>query len=192
MPAHPQAGSAVQFEIGGGHRFPSSEELLAERLLHAASLSGPNGAALPLAFSPEDLAHRATATLADPGVYRADFQIQRPGDEAPIIVGRALVLVDGQDDPSLYANNQGLEIVPLTKISTWQAGAEVAMEVRLNGEVVPAMIRLEREGGRPVRLRTTRDRPAVFRRWIEGPSLFITEHSGQTATLTVWPVQPIF
>lgn len=192
VPAHPQTGNTVRFEIGGGHRFPESEERLATRLLHAAYLTGPDGDTQPLAFSPEEVSHRASTTLAAPGVYRADFQIKRPGDEAPIIAGRTLVVVGGQDTQSMYAGNQGLEIVPLSKVSTWQTGAEVSMEVRLNGEVVPAMIRLERVRGRRVRMRTTTDRPAIFRRWIEGPSLFVVEYGDQTATLTVWPVQPIF
>lgn len=188
-PAYPEAGHAVRFEIGGGHGFPQSGELLAARLLSHTSMSGPEGSALPLAFSPEEQVHMATTRLDTPGVYRVDFHVQRPGDEAPIILGRTLVVVDGKDSVSDYAANEGLELVPLTPITEWSADGEVLMEVRLNGAVIPAMIRLQRETGRPVRLRTAPGRPAVFRQWVAAPGLFIAEHSGQTATLAVWPTE---
>ncbi|GEM_PF-2165443 len=184
-PVHPAPGSEVRLAIGGGHSFPESEELLAARLLAQTVLTGPD-TEVPLDFAADNKQHVAAYTLQRKGVYRADFHVQRPGDEAPLIAGRALVVAGAADDPAAYAANDGLEIVPLKPVSDWRAGGEVPLEVRSDGEVVASMIRLERATGRPVRMRSAPGRPAVFRHWQAGPSLFITEYRGQTATLTVW------
>lgn len=183
-PPRPEPGHAIRFEIGGGHAFPESDTLLAERLLYSTFISGPSGRT-DVEFSAGALIHEVTASLDAPGLYRAVFLIQRPGDDKPIITGTTLLPVGGVDNASEYAHGEGLEIVPLTRLSDWQPGGDVAVEVRWNGTVVPALIRLERATGRSIRMRSAPDRPAVFTRWIKELVLFITEHQGQTATLTI-------
>lgn len=184
-PATPQPDEQVRFEIGGGHAFPRSEELLAPRLIRQATLSGPD-LSVPLDFVTDENRHITTRSLDRKGTYRAAFHVQRSGDDAPFIAACALMVVGEVDEQEAYAVNEGLEIVPLKPISEWQVGGEVPLEVRRDGNVVAALIRLERATGRPIRMRSAPGRPAVFTRWQVGPSLFVTEHQGQTATLTVW------
>ncbi len=186
--AGPAPGESVRLEVGGGHGFPESDTLLAERLLHAARVVGP-GMDESLTFVAGDTLRVADVSLPESGVYRAEFEVQRPGDARPLIMGRTLILTGDGDDVDAYATGEGLEIVPTTKLSAWAKGEDLQLEVRLDGEVVPAMIRLERAGERPVRLRTAPGRPADFTRWVEGPSLFVVEHEGQTVTLTVRPLE---
>lgn len=182
-PAYPAAGAEIRLSVCSGHAFPASEILLGEKLLAGTALLGPAGAPVP--YKPERGAS-AWSAVATPaaGVWRAEFALQKPLQEAPLHRSRCLVVAGGRDDPSAYADGRGIEIVPRCAVSTLKPGDLVPLDLRLDGAPASGRITVTPEKGGVSFLSAAKDRPAELKVGVPGWYLLCVSHQGRTFSLT--------
>lgn len=182
-PAYPAAGAEVRLAVCSGHSFPRSEILLGEKLLAGTVLSGPAGASVP--YKPErgDTAWGAVAAPAA-GVWRAEFTLQKPLQDAPLHRSRCLIVAGGQDDPAAYADGKGIEIVPRLAVTVLKPGDVLPLDVRLDGAPATGRITVTPEKGGVSFLSAGKDRPAELKVAASGWYLLGVSHQGRTFSLT--------
>lgn len=174
----------AKVRICSGHSFPKSDILLAERLLSETEVVGPNGQAIPYKPTAQDKTWTADVALDKPGVWIVSFALKRPQESEPIYRGRSLVVMEGQDDPSQYAQKKGLEIVAGTALSGLKPGDTLPVSILLDGTPVEGKIAVTPEKGSVSFLSTGQNRPAQLKIAISGAYLLTVSNKGKTFALT--------
>jgi hypothetical protein len=141
-PMPPPGDRPAAVRIAGGHYFPSSSVVLAERLIAELVVRDPDGVVTPLVSAPREKAREAAWSFDRPGLYRFRLAIRRPLLAEPEYWATALVAAGsgGTDDPDAYAVGRGLEIVPAKPVSSLAVGAPWPVRVLLDGVPVAARV----------------------------------------------------
>ena len=177
-------GDCASVRICSGHAFPASEMQLAERLLTGTVLIDPEGVAASFPPKAEGLFWRADVTCDRPGVWAAEFALQRPLETAPLHRGRSLLIAGALDDPARYADGKGLEIVPLAPLSGVKPGDYLSVALHLDGVPMAGRIAVTPVDGPIAYYSTGRNRSADIRLRSSGAYLLTTTHRGRGFSLT--------
>lgn len=173
----------VHLFIGGGHYFPNSDTLLADRLVERFAVRMPGGSWIEPERREDGAQWRATAKLDAAGWYLAELSIRRPRAPSPDYVARSFFsLGDAGEAPSFPKTGTGLEIVPEYR----SAGdrTEVRLRVTQDGTPVSARLVIQPAGGGVRRARVLEDQPytlAVDR----DQYLIVTSTGRETASLVL-------
>lgn len=177
-------GDRASVRICSGHAFPASEMQLSERLLTGTVLIDPEGVAAPFQPKAEGLVWQADVTCNRPGVWAAEFALQRPLETAPLHRGRSLLIAGDLDDPARYADGKGLEIVPQGPLSGVKPGDHLPVALHLDGVPLAGRIAVIPVDGSVAYYSTGRNRPAEIPLRAAGAYLLATSHQGRGFSLT--------
>lgn len=172
-------GREVSLFIIGGHRYPRSEALLADRLIDRFALRAPDGTWRDLKRRESDERWRADVAVDQPGWYVAELTVRRPRARSPNIVARALFrLGEAGDPPPDIGGGEGLEIV-LSRLE-----GKTMLQTFLDGMLVSSGLVLYNSAGDVSRSGTSARNPLTWT--LGGGKWLITAATGtQSATLVL-------
>jgi len=172
------------FYLCSGHDFPESETIVSEKLADSISLVKPAGKSeeFQLVESKEKNCWQAEAELKSTGTYLACYSLKRPQMEEPLVWGKTIISYKG--DSGNYSSGNGLEIVPLLKLTAVEAGEKLPLVLYYNGERVSGSLRISPAGSGSYHMRTAKEYPAEIKIKKSGWYLITAGYEGKKCSLT--------
>jgi len=181
---YPAVGDTITIYLSGGHHYPESETLLAERLIYQPEIVTPAGRTESLKFTAEKNRWKTSYVIKKAGVYVAKFALKKPQMDSPLFYGKALIIAGNKDQTASYTANLPMEISPIISLSSIKPDETLKFHLQKNGEPKAGTVILMPSGGKNNYLSTTENQPAQFTGVQPGKYLVYTEQSGTNCSVT--------
>ena len=184
-PFTPAAGAESAVTLAGGHYFPASATVVADRLIRRAAVRLPGGGETNLVTTATARQRDGKLAFPVPGTYRMDLVLQKPQLPKPDAWAKAIVQCgSGPADLSAYAVGQGLEIVPRADLSALRPGASLPLEVHNDGVAIAGKLQVMAAAGGTAWLDARPEQPAELTVKKPGRYLVTCERGSQACSLT--------
>lgn len=181
---YPAAGDTITIYLSGGHHYPESETLLAERLIYRPEIVTPEGRTESLKFTAGKNRWKTSYVIKNAGVYIAKFALKKPQIDTPLFYGKAIIIAGGKDQQKNYSAQLPMEISPLTEISSATPGSTLKLHLLKNETPSSGTIILMPAGSKNYYLTNTSTQPAEYKIRSTGKYLVYTETSGTNCSVT--------
>jgi len=185
---HPSPGDSIKVSLRNGHYYPTSSYQVKEQLIAGAAVWS-KGVRTDLRWQTTKIEQKALIMMANPGTFRLDVLLQRPRSPRPLAWIRSIGLCGDQDNPSDYATNEGLEIVPRKPLNQVKPGNSLPLDLRRDGRNISGKLAVY-FGEQPIRYLQSDEHGRVLLNGIQaGEVMLAFTDQGQSCTLTL-EIQP--
>lgn len=181
---HPEVNREVKLFVCSGHNFPKSNFLIKKNLIKEIYVKTP-ATKSDLTFSNNKRVWESQFSPKKSIIYISVFSLVKKKNSEPFFWGRAIIETKGSDNVKFdYLTGEGLEIVPLDKISTVIPGGQLQLQTLFKGKVVKFSGKISLNGGKNIFLNSDKSGIVKIKKVKTGTYLVTARYKDKGCSLT--------